>query len=225
MLLLIKNVGHSMIQKIKRCHLFDVKQRCIQHVTTRLVTKGVTPNEIALLSMVFAQVASFAFLLAFCFNHIWFTSCCLLVAIMGILLRLFCNIVIDRVEKEGGVHSPFSIVYHTFADRYSDVVIYLGLGYGLWMFGWSAYVGWATALCAVINAYIDLFVKFYHLKSTFSDRITKLQTVIIVIMVLLALIIFEYNRHIVYASLILFTFIYLFVICLKAYVIVKNLDE
>jgi hypothetical protein len=215
-----------MLQKIKNYHLSDIKQtQWIKNITTRLVTKGITPNEIALSSMVFAQVASFAFLLAFCFNSIWFTSCCLIIAIIGILLRLLCNVLVDMVEKEGGVHSPFSVVYHTFADRYSDVVIYLGMGYGLWMFGWSAYVGWAAALCAVINAYIDLFVKVYRLKQTFSDLITKLQPIILVIVTLLTFIISGHNRQIIYACLILFTLNYLLVICLKAYVIINNLDE
>lgn len=215
-----------MLQKMKNYHLFELKRiQWTKNITTRLVMKGITPNEVALSSMAFAQLTSFAFLLAFCFNSNWFTSFCLILVIIGILLRSICNELVDNVEKEGGVHSPFSPIYHTFADRYSDVVIFLGMGYGLWMYGWSGYIGWAVALCAVINAYIDLFIKTYRLKQSSSIVIINFQSIILIIAALLAIIICEYNRSIIYTCLILLMLAYIVTISLKTYDLVKNLDE
>lgn len=121
-----------------------------------LKQKRAMPNDISLLSVICGEIAGIAFLLTFYSDNYWLSILFLLLAIIGIQSRLICNLLDGMVAIEGGLKSPVGGIYNELPDRISDIIIFLGVGYGLWMFDWAAYLGWAACLFSVMTAYVRL---------------------------------------------------------------------
>lgn len=112
---------------------------------------NITPNDISVLSVLFASIA-FA---AYCgYNFIpWKYQIILpIIAILGIQLRLICNLVDGMVAVEGGKKSVVGDIYNEFPDRLSDTLIIVGAGIagGSWL---SLSLGLLAALFAMFTAY------------------------------------------------------------------------
>lgn len=138
-----------------------------------LKQRGVMPNDISLFSVICSEIAGIAFLLMFNFDHYGITILFLLLAIIGIQSRLICNLLDGMVAIEGGKKSAIGGVYNELPDRLSDIVIFLGVGYGLWMFDWAAYLGWAAALFSVMTAYVRLLGGTCGLEQQFLGPMAK----------------------------------------------------
>lgn len=121
-----------------------------------LKQKNVIPNDISLFSIICSEIAGIAFLLMFYFDHYWVSILFFILAVLAIQSRLICNLLDGMVAIEGGQKSPVGAIYNELPDRISDTIIFLGVGYGLWMFDWAAYLGWAAALFSVMTAYVRL---------------------------------------------------------------------
>lgn len=144
-------------------------------LATKLKDKGATPNDISLFSIICAEIAGIAFLLIFYYDNYWSSVLFLILAIIGIQARLVCNLLDGMVAIEGGLKSPVGPLYNEFPDRISDIIIFLGVGYGLWMFEWSAYLGWVAALCSVMTAYVRLLGGTCGLEQQFLGPMAKQQ--------------------------------------------------
>ena len=111
---------------------------------------GLTANAISVLGAVFAVVACGAFLLSSGTGwRGW-----LVVAALGIQLRLLCNMLDGMVAVEHGRATPVGALYNDVPDRVADTVILVGAGYALAAGGWNPVLGWACAVMALFTAFV-----------------------------------------------------------------------
>ncbi|WP_446231502.1 CDP-alcohol phosphatidyltransferase family protein [Pasteurella testudinis] len=123
-----------------------------------------TPNQISLLSIVFALLG--AVLLAFLPN----TFDLILTALL-IQLRLLCNLFDGMVAVEGGKKTANGALYNEIPDRVADSVLILALGFAVGL----AWLGWLGALLAAITAYIRVLGGSLGLEQRFSGPMAKQQ--------------------------------------------------
>ncbi len=123
-----------------------------------LVRRGVRPNVISIASVGFSAIAGLALLATFWSCTAFGTLALFLAAAAGIQLRLLCNLMDGMVAVEGGMGGPLGDLYNDLPDRFADVFILLGAGYGMraWQLGVldGAALGWLAALAAVLTAYV-----------------------------------------------------------------------
>jgi phosphatidylglycerophosphate synthase len=118
-----------------------------------LVKKRVQPNTISVLSVVFAMLAGVALIWAGKVGFGW-RVILFLVAVVGIQLRLACNMFDGMVAVEGGFKTKSGEIYNELPDRFADVLILAGAGYSMPMSPWLQTLGWMAATLAVITAYV-----------------------------------------------------------------------
>jgi phosphatidylglycerophosphate synthase len=119
-----------------------------------LARVGLRPNQISVLSVVFAAAAG----ICFCFTghapRNWQWTGLLVLAAAGIQLRLLCNMLDGMVAVEGGFRTKSGEIYNEFPDRLSDAIILAGAGYAIPEFIWMRDLGWLAAVLALITAYV-----------------------------------------------------------------------
>jgi len=81
-------------------------------ISAALARSSVTPNQISMLSIVFAALGALMLWLA--------TPLALVVAAACIQLRLVCNLLDGMVAMEGGKKTPTGALYNEFPDRVAD---------------------------------------------------------------------------------------------------------
>jgi phosphatidylglycerophosphate synthase len=111
-------------------------------MASALARSAVTPNQISLISIVFACAGAFALLRA--------TPLALLLAAVCVQLRLLCNLLDGMVAIEGGKQSAVGALYNEFPDRIADSVLLVALGYAAAV----PWLGWLAALLAAFTAYV-----------------------------------------------------------------------
>ena len=121
--------------------------RCLARV-------GLRPNQISLLSVVFAAAAGICFCFAGHAPRSWQWTGLLVLAAAGIQLRLLCNMLDGMVAVEGGFRTKSGEIYNEFPDRLSDAIILAGAGYAIPELHWMRDLGWLAAVLAVITAYV-----------------------------------------------------------------------
>lgn len=118
-------------------------------VTRRLARTSITPNRISIASMGFAALAGGAFFVgAQAVGAVGVICLCL--GALFCQLRLLCNLFDGLVAVEAGKGAPDGAFWNEAPDRVSDVLILVGLGYGLGLPG----LGWAAGVMAVGTAYV-----------------------------------------------------------------------
>lgn len=84
------------------------------------------------------------------------------VAVLGMQLRLICNLLDGMVAVEGGKSSPVGEIYNDLPDRIADPVILVGAGYATLVAAgettalvarWGVELGWLAAALALLTAY------------------------------------------------------------------------
>lgn len=118
-----------------------------RQLTKLLLKTPVTPNQISLLSMLFAALGAAALFWAPQWPFLY------LLAVAGIQLRLLCNLLDGMVAVEGGRGSALGALYNEVPDRVADTILIVALGYAAGA-GW---LGWAGALVAALTAYVRVF--------------------------------------------------------------------
>ena len=113
-------------------------------ISAALARSSVTPNQISMLSIVFAALGALMLWLA--------TPLALVVAAACIQLRLVCNLLDGMVAMEGGKKTPTGALYNEFPDRVADSLLIVALGYACG----AAWLGWLGALAAALTAYVRL---------------------------------------------------------------------
>jgi len=111
---------------------------------------GLTANAISVLGAVFALGAGSALLLSG--GPGW--RAWLVVAALGIQLRLLCNMLDGMVAVEHGRATPVGALYNDVPDRIADTVILAGAGYALAAGAWNPVLGWACAVMALFTAFV-----------------------------------------------------------------------
>jgi phosphatidylglycerophosphate synthase len=113
-------------------------------LATMLARSNITPNQISCASVVMALIVPAALF----WQGITWAGC--LLAVLGIQLRLVCNLIDGMVAVEGGKRSVLGDIYNEFPDRIADTIIILGFAYFVAQDG---ELGWAAAFFAVLTAY------------------------------------------------------------------------
>lgn len=114
-----------------------------QRTAAALARSRLTPNQISVLSVLFALTGTWALL------ALPGTVGALLCA-LAVLLRLLCNLFDGMVAVEGGKGTATGALYNELPDRLADSLFLVGLGYAVAM----PWLGWLAALLAVLTAYI-----------------------------------------------------------------------
>lgn len=120
-----------------------------------LLRLRVRPNGISLVSVLFAALAGVALWRAPAVGRGAATGF-YLVAVLGIQLRLLCNLLDGMVAVEGGLRSPTGEIWNDLPDRFADALILLGAGYSLSGFPWGPELGWLATALAILTAYVRL---------------------------------------------------------------------
>jgi len=118
-----------------------------------LTRAGARPNQISLLSIVFAGLAGLCLLSSASGSEARRIGL-LLAAALLIQLRLLANLLDGMVAIEGGLRTRSGEVFNEFPDRLSDVLILAGAGYSVTAVAWGPELGWAAAVLAVLTAYV-----------------------------------------------------------------------
>jgi phosphatidylglycerophosphate synthase len=137
-----------------------------------LAAKGIRPNQVSVMSMVFSLLAAVCMICSPCFvglSH----GCWLVGAIGFILLRLLANLFDGMIAIEGKAAGKSGEIYNDLPDRPSDVMILLGAGYAASVIPGAITLGWLTALLAVMTAYVRLLGKSAGTKQYFMGPMAK----------------------------------------------------
>lgn len=124
-----------------------------------MASVGLTPNQISVLSVVFAALGA-ALLAASAHLDTPARSSVLVVAALMLPLRLLANMLDGMLAVEKGMHSPVGDLFNEVPDRLSDALVLAAVGYatsGAWTVASTdvgVALGWFAALAAVLTAYV-----------------------------------------------------------------------
>ncbi len=118
-----------------------------------LARRGIRPNTISVMSIVFAAAAGACLWLV---GHTdkAFDSWFLVWAAVLMQMRLLCNLFDGMVAIEGGCKTKSGEIYNELPDRFADALILIGAGYSQEASGWMPLLGWLGAVLAVLTAYV-----------------------------------------------------------------------
>src|SRR6185295_13029268 len=116
---------------------------------------GITPNQISILSIVFAGAAGACLFFVSRADKLG-AILLLLGAAAGIQCRLLCNLFDGMVAIEGGLKSKAGEIYNELPDRFADALILIGAGYAAPtpVSGPIPWLGWLAATLAILTAYV-----------------------------------------------------------------------
>lgn len=116
----------------------------------KMLQMGLRPNTVSMLSLLCAAVGgASAWLASQPGSSPWFW----LLAVTGVQLRLFCNLMDGLLAVEGGLRSATGELFNEIPDRLADALILVPFGYAGGT-PWTIALGWAAACGAVFTAYL-----------------------------------------------------------------------
>ena len=135
-----------------------VKSRTVQgfhQLAFTLVKMGLTPNQVSVLSSVFAGLGALSLFAASRSLTFGAQLGFLIGALLGIQLRLVCNLIDGLMAVEGGKKTPYGELFNDLPDRLSDLFLLVGAGYALYPYvPYTAHLGWIAGTLAVLTAYV-----------------------------------------------------------------------
>lgn len=151
-----------------RRELATRKIKFFQTFAKVLIRIGFTPNQISVLSMVFAGFGGYGFYLI---SKDYFSIGWIL-AFSGIQLRLLCNMVDGLMAIEGLKKSSVGEIYNDLPDRISDVILFLAASLVI-KNTWAANLGWLVSMLAVMTAYVRVLGSSMGQKADFCGPMAK----------------------------------------------------
>ncbi len=142
-----------------------------QNFAKRLVRLGLTPNQVSILSVVFAAIGGLALSQVSKMESLEFYFYSIL-GLIGIQLRLICNLIDGLMAVEGGLRTPNGELYNDLPDRFSDLFLFLGAGFAI-PFSWGTDLSWATAVLAILTAYVRVLGASMQMGHDFSGPMAK----------------------------------------------------
>ena len=143
-------------------------------LTSVLVKSGLTPNFISFTSMIFAALAGACFYASGITESGGDRVMLLIGAALFCQLRLLANMMDGMVAVEAGKGGPDGPVWNELPDRFADIFILVGAGYGVAATGlFDPTLGWAAAVAAVMTAYVREVVKSAGAPADFSGPMAK----------------------------------------------------
>jgi phosphatidylglycerophosphate synthase len=131
-------------------------------IAGQLAKRSITPNQISLLSVVFAALGAVSIALGP-------GTLSALFGVVCIQMRLLCNLFDGMVAVEGGKQSALGSLYNEFPDRVADSLLIIALGYAVN----DPTLGYLGALAAALTAYVRVFGGSLGLKQIFKGPMAK----------------------------------------------------
>lgn len=128
-------------------------KRVMQSFAAWLSRRRVTPNQISVLSVVFAAAGAAALVSASHSSSALLSVCFVLAALM-IQGRLLCNLFDGMVAMEGCKQTPAGELFNDVPDRVADVLLIVACGFALPQYPSAMWLAWLGAVLAVLTAYI-----------------------------------------------------------------------
>jgi phosphatidylglycerophosphate synthase len=124
-----------------------------QGIAKWLSKKNITPNQISIISAVFALLTALClfFLPESSGYGQWLLP---VLAAFFIQCRLLCNLFDGMVAVEGGKSTASGELFNDIPDRIADPLILVAAGYAITIFEWGEALGWLAGLLAVMTAYV-----------------------------------------------------------------------
>lgn len=139
-----------------------------------LVKSGVSPNFISFTSIVFAAIGGLCFYASGIATSTGDRVLLCLGAALFCQLRLLANMMDGMVAVEAGKGSKDGMIWNELPDRFADIFILVGAGYGVAALGLAdASLGWAAAVAAVMTAYVREVGKSAGAPADFSGPTAK----------------------------------------------------
>ena len=132
-------------------------------IARAMTASGLTPNAISVIGIGFAALGAWALVEAPHWPWLY------LAAILGIQLRLLCNMLDGMVAVEGGKGSATGPLFNEAPDRIEDGLLLVAAGYA----AGCAWAGWLAALLAVSTAYIRALGGSLDLPQDFRGPMAK----------------------------------------------------
>ena len=142
-----------------------------QRLTKKLADLGCTPNGISMAGMVFALLAGGAFVMTSQTTG-GVQRACWWMGAFGVQMRLLANLLDGMVAVHANKASPLGEVYNEVPDRFSDLVVLVGLGYAA---GGNSTLGGLAAAGAILTAYVRAFGASLGLGQDFRGPMAKPQ--------------------------------------------------
>lgn len=143
-------------------------------LTRVLVKSGVTPNFISFTSIVFAAFGGLCFYAIGLATNAGDRVLLCIGAAVFCQLRLLANMMDGMVAVEGGKGGPDGPVWNELPDRFADIAVLVGAGYGVAALGLGdAALGWAAAVAAVMTAYVREVGRAAGAPADFSGPMAK----------------------------------------------------
>ena len=126
-----------------------------RRLSARLGRAGVWPSGISAVSVGFAALGGALFMLSGSAEG-WGRAVALVLAVVCIQLRLLCNLLDGMVAVEQGLATPTGPVWNELPDRFADLFLLVGAGYGAQAAGFqvAGALGWLCAALAILTAYV-----------------------------------------------------------------------
>ncbi|MBO9667982.1 MAG: CDP-alcohol phosphatidyltransferase family protein [Bdellovibrio sp.] len=115
-----------------------------------LASSNISPNQISVLSVFFAMMATAFFYAAYLNSN----RLMLILAIVVIQLRLICNLMDGLVAIEFNKKSKTGDLYNEIPDRLADTAIIMGAGLYVQQLPYGMDIAWACVALAILTAYI-----------------------------------------------------------------------
>jgi phosphatidylglycerophosphate synthase len=148
------------------------QRRWARGLAAWLARRGVAPNTVSVASVLFAALAGLALSASVepgggtCAPY-------LILAAIGIQLRLLCNMIDGLIAVEGGRASPAGEVYNDLPDRIADAFVFVGAGLALRRLPGGVTLGWLAALLACLTAYVRVLGGSLGLPQSFAGPMAK----------------------------------------------------
>jgi len=137
-----------------------------------LCRRKVTPNQISLLSVVFAGLCAACLFLLPGYSG-WLAIMLVVLAAVFIQCRLLCNLFDGMVAVEGKKGTASGELFNDIPDRVADPLILVAAGYAISGVPWAIEVGWIAALLSVMTAYIRTLASSMGAPTSFIGPMAK----------------------------------------------------
>ncbi|UYL09199.1 CDP-alcohol phosphatidyltransferase family protein [Bdellovibrio sp. SKB1291214] len=121
-----------------------------QLLAKKLAGSHISPNQISVMSVFFAGVSLAAYYASEFTDSRWY----LILAAVGIQMRLICNLMDGMVAIEFNKKSKVGDLYNEIPDRIGDALIILGVGLYLRNTVYGLTLAWANIFMATLTAYV-----------------------------------------------------------------------
>jgi len=180
--------------------------RFATNFTRWLSQKNITPNQISVMSVLFACLSAACLFLLPRFSGIL----SLVLAIMAALFiqgRLLCNLFDGMVAVEGGKSTAAGELFNDIPDRIADPLIIVAAGYAISGVPWASTLAWFTAILAVMTAYVRTLAASIGAPTNFTGPMAKQHRMAILTVACCVTAVESYLWHSSYSLLVALIFI------------------